>query len=115
MSTLAGTATMIRFFARRERVRVPVYLLVMAGLIASTAAQSEALYSTQAERNEYAATVAAIGARRPSTLARSSSLRPLCSSPRVWRPTMNMLISAAQIAPIPPHCHAVSPPTLIRL
>ncbi|HKH18594.1 MAG TPA: ABC transporter permease [Solirubrobacteraceae bacterium] len=58
MNTLAGTGTMIRFVARRERVRVPVYLLVLVGLIASTAAQSEELYSTQAERDEYAATVA---------------------------------------------------------
>jgi ABC-2 type transport system permease protein len=55
---LAGTLTMIRFFLRRERVRIPVYVLVMVALIASTAAQSEALYPTQAERDEYAATVA---------------------------------------------------------
>jgi ABC-2 type transport system permease protein len=58
MSTLAGIGTLTRFFARRERLRVPVYLVVLAGLIASTAAQSEALYPTQADRNEYAATVA---------------------------------------------------------
>ena len=53
------------------------------------------------------------GARRPITLARTSSLRPLCSSPRVWRPTMNMLIRAATTAPNAPHCHATSPPTLV--
>lgn len=58
MSTLTGLGTLTRFFSRRERVRVPVYLVVLAGLIASTAAQSEALYPTQAERNEYAATIA---------------------------------------------------------
>jgi ABC-2 type transport system permease protein len=57
-ATLAGTVTMIRFFLRRERIRIPVYVLVMVALIASTAAQSEALYPTQAERDEYAATVA---------------------------------------------------------
>ena len=56
--TLAGTLTMIRFFLRRERVRIPLYVLVMVALIASTAAQSEALYPSQAERDEYAATVA---------------------------------------------------------
>jgi ABC-2 type transport system permease protein len=56
--TLAGTLTMIRFFLRRERIRIPLYVLVMVALIASTAAQSEALYPTQAERDEYAATVA---------------------------------------------------------
>jgi ABC-2 type transport system permease protein len=49
---------MIRFVIRRERVRVPVYLLVMVWLIASTAVQSDGLYSSQAERADYAATVA---------------------------------------------------------
>ncbi len=58
MSDLAGTGALIRFAARRERVRVPVYLLILVALIASTAAQSESLYSTQAERDQYAATVA---------------------------------------------------------
>ena len=57
MSTLAGAGTMIRFALRRERVRVPIYLLVMFALLASTAAQSESLYATQAQRDEYAATV----------------------------------------------------------
>ena len=61
-----------------------------------------------------ATTSAAVsGAARPTTLARTSSLRPLCSSPRVCRPTMNMLISAATTAPKAPHCHATSPPTLV--
>jgi ABC-2 type transport system permease protein len=57
VSTLAGAGTMIRFALRRERVRVPIYLLVMFALLASTAAQSESLYATQAQRDEYAATV----------------------------------------------------------
>jgi ABC-2 type transport system permease protein len=58
LTTLANIGTLIRFVVRRERLRIPVYLLVMVALIASTAAQSEELYPTQAERNEYAATVA---------------------------------------------------------
>ena len=58
MSTLTRTGTLLRFVVRRERVRIPVYVLVMVALIASTAAQSEALYRTQADRSEYAATVA---------------------------------------------------------
>ena len=57
MSTLAGTAAMIRFAARRERVRVPVYLTVLIASIASTAAQSESQFATQAERDDYATTV----------------------------------------------------------
>jgi ABC-2 type transport system permease protein len=50
---------LVRFQLRRERVRLPAYLAVFAVMVLSTAAQSEALYSTQAERDEYAATVAA--------------------------------------------------------
>ncbi len=57
MSTLAGTPTLIRFAARRERVRVPVYLFLLVATVASTVAQSESLYATQAERADYARTV----------------------------------------------------------
>jgi ABC-2 type transport system permease protein len=56
--TFTRTGALIRIVVRRERVRIPGYLLIFVALVASTAAQSEALYSTQAERNEYAATVA---------------------------------------------------------
>jgi ABC-2 type transport system permease protein len=54
---VTGLATMLRFTARRERVRIPVYVAVLAALIASTAAQSEQLYPTAASRADYAATV----------------------------------------------------------
>ena len=54
------------------------------------------------------------GAKRPTGAAPISSLRPLCSSPRVWRPTKNMLISATNAAPKPPSCQATSPPTVVR-
>jgi hypothetical protein len=37
---------------------------------------------------------AVTGALRPSTVARNSSVRPVSSSARVWRPTRNMPISA---------------------
>jgi ABC-2 type transport system permease protein len=57
VSALTGTGTMLWFVLRRERVRIPLYVLIFVALIASTAAQSEALYSTQAQRNDYAATV----------------------------------------------------------
>ena len=50
---------MLRFTLRRERVRIPVYVLVLVGLIASTAAQSEQLYPTAASRADYVTTVAA--------------------------------------------------------
>jgi ABC-2 type transport system permease protein len=57
VSALAGSAGLLRFAARRERVRIPVYLALFAALIASTALQSEELYPTAAERAEYVATV----------------------------------------------------------
>jgi ABC-2 type transport system permease protein len=57
VSALTGTAELIRFAARRERVRIPVYLVLFSMLIISTAVQSEELYSTAAERADYAATV----------------------------------------------------------
>lgn len=54
---MTGLGTMLRFTARRERVRIPVYVIVLVALIASTAAQSEQLYPTAASRAAYVATV----------------------------------------------------------
>jgi ABC-2 type transport system permease protein len=57
MSALARVGSMLRFTIRRERLRIPLYVLIMVALIGSTVAQSEELYSTAADRREYAATV----------------------------------------------------------
>ena len=54
---MTGLGVMLRFTARRERVRIPVYVIVLVALIASTAAQSEQLYPTAASRADYVATV----------------------------------------------------------
>ena len=54
---MTGLGVMLRFTARRERLRIPVYVIVLAALIASTAAQSEQLYPTAASRADYVATV----------------------------------------------------------
>ena len=54
---VTGLGTLLRFSLRRERVRIPVYVFVLAALIASTAAQSEQLYPTAASRADYVATV----------------------------------------------------------
>ena len=54
---MTGLGTLLRFFLRRERVRIPVYVFLLAALIASTAAQSEQLYPTAASRADYVATV----------------------------------------------------------
>ena len=56
---MTGFWTLLRLALRRERLRIPVYVAVLAGLIASTAAQSETLYPTAADRADYAASVAA--------------------------------------------------------
>jgi ABC-2 type transport system permease protein len=54
---MTGFGTLLRFTLRRERVRIPVYVLVLAALIASTAAQSDQLYPNAASRADYVATV----------------------------------------------------------
>jgi ABC-2 type transport system permease protein len=54
---VTGLGTMLRFTLRRERVRIPLYVLILVALIASTAAQSEQLYPTAASRADYVATV----------------------------------------------------------
>jgi len=49
---------MLRFDLRRDRIMIPLYIAIFVMIVASTASQSESLYATQAERNDYAATVA---------------------------------------------------------
>jgi ABC-2 type transport system permease protein len=57
VSRLTGVPTLLRFALRRERVRLPVYLVLFAILVADTAAQSEGMFPTRAARADYAATV----------------------------------------------------------
>jgi ABC-2 type transport system permease protein len=54
---VTGLGTMLRFTVRRERLRIPLYVAILAALIASTAAQSEQLYPTAESRADYVATV----------------------------------------------------------
>lgn len=54
---MTGIGTLLRFFLRRERVQIPVYVLLFAVVIASTALQSEELYPTGDARAGYVATV----------------------------------------------------------
>ena len=58
MKSLAGTGTMIRFVLRRDRIIIPLYVLVFATMVAGQAMSSEELYATQVERETYAATAA---------------------------------------------------------
>ena len=58
MTALAGARPLLGLALRRERVRIPVYLLLFVLLVVETAAGSETTYTTQAARATYAATVA---------------------------------------------------------
>lgn len=57
MSRLTGAGVLLRIALRRERVRIPVYLLLFTILVADTAAQSKSTYAAPGARAEYAATV----------------------------------------------------------
>lgn len=58
MKALAGTGTMVRFILRRDRIVVPLYVIVFAVFVMSQALSSKELYDSQAEREVYAATAA---------------------------------------------------------
>jgi ABC-2 type transport system permease protein len=58
MSRLTGVSAMLWLALRRERVRIPVYVVLFTILVAETAAQSKSMFPTQAARADYAATVA---------------------------------------------------------
>jgi len=49
-SSLTGTGTMLRFIARRDRILMPVWLLVLAGVAAASASAAVGLYPTQDAR-----------------------------------------------------------------
>lgn len=52
--TLTGTWRLLRLAARRDRVLVPVWLLVLVGLLAGSAAAMIGLHPTEADRLAYA-------------------------------------------------------------
>jgi ABC-2 type transport system permease protein len=55
----AGTGALLCLGLRRDRIIIPLYVAIVAVLVAVTALQSETLYATEAERADYARTVAA--------------------------------------------------------
>ena len=57
MSNLAGTLTLTCLAVRRDRVVVPVWVLVMVGMTATTAASGKSLFPTVASRVESAASI----------------------------------------------------------
>jgi ABC-2 type transport system permease protein len=56
-SALAGTGTLVRFALRRDRVRLPVWIVVGAALVAEQSLGSQAIYDTPAALAAYRATV----------------------------------------------------------
>lgn len=57
MRTLTGTGALVRLVLRRDRVRLPVWVLAIVGLLMSSIASVTSLYTTELERQTYAAAV----------------------------------------------------------
>lgn len=54
---LAGTGTLVRFALRRDRIRLPVWMAVTAGLVGSQSASSQTLYGAPGALATYRASV----------------------------------------------------------
>jgi ABC-2 type transport system permease protein len=54
MTELTGTATLVRFILRRDRVRIALWIAGIVALVLSTAAQVKSLYPTQAKLDDAA-------------------------------------------------------------
>jgi len=54
---LAGTGTLVRFALRRDRLRLPVWVAVIAGLVGSQSASSQTLYGVPGALANYRASV----------------------------------------------------------
>jgi ABC-2 type transport system permease protein len=56
-NTLTGTASLVRLILRRDRIRLPIWILANLALVYTSAAAVQGLYSTQAELDAYARTM----------------------------------------------------------
>ncbi|MFF3690101.1 ABC transporter permease [Streptomyces sp. NPDC002187] len=61
---LAGTGTLLRLALRRDRVMMPVWVLVVGGMVVSGVGSLETLYATQAERADVARSMSANSSMR---------------------------------------------------
>ncbi len=59
MSTLTGTGALARLILRLDRVRLPVWIIVMGLVPVGTASAFQSLYTSDAERAQFAATISA--------------------------------------------------------
>jgi ABC-2 type transport system permease protein len=57
VNTLTGTGALIRLVLRRDRVRLPIWVLAIVGLLMSSVASLPSVYGTTAEREGYTAAV----------------------------------------------------------
>jgi ABC-2 type transport system permease protein len=57
MSTLTGTRALVRLALRRDRVLLPVWIAVLAGVASSSASATAGLYPTEASRAQAAASI----------------------------------------------------------
>ena len=85
MSAVTGTATLIRLALRRERVRLPIWILAPAALVALQAGNIASTYPTQGDRIAAAQLLAANpGLRLLRGPAANSSLGALTFSDAFW-------------------------------
>lgn len=73
MNTLVGTGSLVRLVLRRERIQLPVWILVVTGMVAATASSFASLYPTVQSRQELAASIV----NNPSILALSGPAQGL--------------------------------------
>ncbi len=73
MTALAGTPALIRFVASRDRIRIPVWVAAVAGLVLLTASSVQGLYPTQAALRKAAGVVE----NNPAAVAMSGPARAL--------------------------------------
>lgn len=57
MSRFTGTGQLVRLILRRDRIRLPVWLLALIGLVGASAGGAQGFYDTPAARASYARTV----------------------------------------------------------
>jgi ABC-2 type transport system permease protein len=57
MTVFTGTASLVRLVLRRDRIRLPVWILAIVGLVQASAQAVADAYSTQAQIDTYAATM----------------------------------------------------------
>lgn len=62
MDRFTGTGPLVRHILRRDRVRLPVWVLALVGLVGSSAAAVQGIYGTSAARATYESTVGGSGA-----------------------------------------------------